>query len=692
MTKGKLSHFLNGANLGCLLLLLFACIPLKIPNLWLQGLPFNSIASHLLMAAVFPFLLVFHFNFIKSKALKALLLTGIAIKLFGLILLPSQGIKSNVFAIVENQKVKMQTYEGIWLKNTDYLIQHSLEKKQNFPADWINLFETKQRDAIGLQLLVSSYVEILDTVAIEFYGGSGLQKESKLTFSPSHSDVEIKLDVLHDNKLVQKNGQALIAPGLYFMSGVFNYLEQDWAFDFQVLEKNENTSLFDKAIFFQSTPTKNSLKSFACLSLIFTWLINVLIATIVFIWLYQIVQSFKLSFTDLGLAAFTFLFTLFFVKHLGNHLHILANLVVVYGIACLSLKSINLQFSIFNLITLILLVFTIKWLPQIAEFKFYSFGDDWLKYQVLARKIFIDGDWVNWGEQALVYQPLYRFFVGTFHSLFGQSSFMQQIFDVWCMLGIAFLLFRILRNTHLKLAFIAFLICLFIFLNPGYSRFIGSGLQEISAAFFMILTLTLVIEAQFAISKLSKYFFPGMAAVVAMLLRTDHLPVLLVFGLLLFHGDYRIKNIVSKRHALFYYFIVCASLGLLVYKVYNQQFTFLAREIEFFNTFPKIFILCSPKEEPFYLFKLVFALNLIGIVLYLINRKKMQSQRLDILTLGIAAAVVPYFIDVAGYIHRFGIHVLPLSILYLILCLGPAEKIIKSLTLNSSPTGDGMVA
>jgi len=685
MTKGKISHFLNGTNLGCLLLLLFACIPLKIPNLWLQGLPFKSIEAHLLMVVIFPFLLVFNFNFIKTKVFKSLLLCAIAIKLLGLIFLPSQGINSIVFAIVENQQIKMKTYEEIWLKNADYLIQHSLEKKQNFPADWLNLYQTNQRDSVGLQLLVSSYVEIVDSVEIIFYGGSGLQKESKLTFNPIDSDNKINLDVLSHNMLLQKNDPALIAPGLYFMSGVLNYMGQDWTFDFQVLEKNKNTSLFNQATFFQSKPAEITLNSFPFLNLFIAWLINVLISTIVLIWFFQIVQSFKLSFTDLGLAVFTLLFTLFFVKHLGNHLHILANLFIVYGLTCLCFKSINFRYAIFNLFAITLLVFSMKWLPQIAEFKFYSFGDDWLKYQVLARKIFIDGDWVNWGEQALVYQPLYRFLVGVFHLLFGQSSFAQQIFDVWCILGTAFLLFSILRNTHLKLAFIAFLICSFIFLNAGYSRFIGSGLQEISAAFFMILTLALVFEAQFAKSKLRKYFIPGLAAIVAILLRTDHLTVLLVFGLFLFHDDYRIKNIASKKQALFYYFIICAGLSLLLYKIYNQQFTFLAREIGFFNTFPKIFILFSPMQEPFYWFKLVFALNLIGIVLYLINREKMQSQCLDILTLSIVAAVVPYFIDVAGYIHRFGIHVLPLSILYLILFLNAYWQMIKMRSSNINP-------
>ena len=86
---------------------------------------------------------------------------------------------------------------------------------------------------------------------------------------------------------------------------------------------------------------------------------------------------------------------------------------------------------------------------------------------MFARKIFVEGEWLNAGEGVFIMNPLYRYFVGFYHWLFGQSAFAQHMADVWCILGAATLLTSLIVRFRLSasIAFIASTIYLIILHN-----------------------------------------------------------------------------------------------------------------------------------------------------------------------------------------------------------------------------------
>jgi hypothetical protein len=136
-----------------------------------------------------------------------------------------------------------------------------------------------------------------------------------------------------------------------------------------------------------------------------------------------------------------------------------------------------------------LIFFSSHWYSQIGQWSLWSQGDDWTTYQIFARKIVVDGEWLNAGEGIFIMQPLYRYFVGIYHWLFGQSAFVQRMADVWCILAATLLLSKFIVKLRV-MPITAFLVCLaYLMINfIGTFRYrIGEGLIENHAMIFMML-------------------------------------------------------------------------------------------------------------------------------------------------------------------------------------------------------------
>jgi hypothetical protein len=90
----------------------------------------------------------------------------------------------------------------------------------------------------------------------------------------------------------------------------------------------------------------------------------------------------------------------------------------------------------------LLFFFSNKWWSSLGQWKNWGAGDDWVTYQKLAREVVVNGEWLNAGETVFTMQPLYRYIIGIYHWLFGQSAFVQNMSDVWCVLGATVLIAR----------------------------------------------------------------------------------------------------------------------------------------------------------------------------------------------------------------------------------------------------------
>lgn len=135
------------------------------------------------------------------------------------------------------------------------------------------------------------------------------------------------------------------------------------------------------------------------------------------------------------------------------------------------------------------------WHGQAGRFFPYDDLSDSLTYQVFAREIFVEGDWLHaMGEPVIFYQPGYRYVAGMLHTIFGQSFLAQNILELWSMPLTCFALAVIGRwagvgRAASAIAGFAYLTLLF---GPHYMVHVGLGMQELTANIFFFGTIILI--------------------------------------------------------------------------------------------------------------------------------------------------------------------------------------------------------
>jgi len=130
-------------------------------------------------------------------------------------------------------------------------------------------------------------------------------------------------------------------------------------------------------------------------------------------------------------------------------------------------------------------VFVVNHLWQVGRFTLYPLGDDWLNYQVLAHRIFMQGYWLEGGERAFFHQPLYRWVLGILHVLFGDSSIGEVYWDaVGLLIGALFCGFLVKRLAGFRWGMAATVTVLAtVTIGPNWYM-VGRGLTEITALTF----------------------------------------------------------------------------------------------------------------------------------------------------------------------------------------------------------------
>ena len=126
--------------------------------------------------------------------------------------------------------------------------------------------------------------------------------------------------------------------------------------------------------------------------------------------------------------------------------------------------------------------FAARALPEFGRFTSYT-HDDWLAYQVAAYRIYMGGYWLEGGNLAFDYQPLYRWICGAVHVVFGDSSAGEILLDASSLLAGALLTFSIVKMAAgFRWAIAASAAVLMTFEVGTTWYFVGRGLSEISAA------------------------------------------------------------------------------------------------------------------------------------------------------------------------------------------------------------------
>jgi hypothetical protein len=133
-------------------------------------------------------------------------------------------------------------------------------------------------------------------------------------------------------------------------------------------------------------------------------------------------------------------------------------------------------------------------LSHIGRFDLYSPGDDFTMFQRFAHRIYMQGYWLEGGQETFWFQPLYRWIVGALHLVFGDSSVGERYLDAVALAAGAQFAFVVASRVvsfewgtaaaALTLATVA--------LSPAW-WVIGRGLSEIASAGFAYAAALLLI-------------------------------------------------------------------------------------------------------------------------------------------------------------------------------------------------------
>ena len=134
---------------------------------------------------------------------------------------------------------------------------------------------------------------------------------------------------------------------------------------------------------------------------------------------------------------------------------------------------------------------------QIAEWTGYGVGNDNMKFQRYAYRVFMQGFWLEGGQVAFWNQPLYRWIAGALHMIFGDSSVGEAYWDAGGISIIALFAYQLVKRlAGFRWGMVAAIVSLAMFLLGPTLEFVGFGLSEISSAALIYLAAFFAMRAR----------------------------------------------------------------------------------------------------------------------------------------------------------------------------------------------------
>ena len=290
---------------------------------------------------------------------------------------------------------------------------------------------------------------------------------------------------------------------------------------------------------------------------------------------------------------------------------------------------------------------------------------------------------MNAGEGVFTMQPLYRYFVGIYHGLFGQSAFVQRMADVVCIFGGAILIARLVVRFRLSclIAFIASLAYLMANLIGTFRYRIGEGLVENHAMIFMLLAAWYLNRSREG----GGYYRITMATLCGILgywMRQDHLGAIAGLAFLALEPVDRLTggwNGYWERFKLHWRRIVLYwGGGILSVLLISYRNWFLGGEFfpasvshpNFVGSYErwKLYLILTGNEWPTFpsISGILVSLGVLVALFALVWRPKALANfplSLGVIFVGLLSPYI--FLWTGGYAPRFSIHILPLAILSL---------------------------
>jgi hypothetical protein len=688
------------STLSFLILIGILILPSHVES-WFNGLPWSNKPELIIIVIIIPFLVLLGRSFLSYNwgaiGLGALL----ALKMGLAIYAPPSGWGLSVYATPEDMAKDQweRTYESIWKGDFSDILERPLKTKRDFPIEWLNRYNSQSKRQVGLWVKVNGFASIPlgARLAIITKGATmGQWEVFEDVKSPRKMSLVGSLDQVDFSDIsVWPEGRVKIQ-GQVFYSG------EDWSLDPILLYPDGRTEpATKKGVLWQTSNGLEPLtKSHS---------------------LYKIMAQI----VDFGLLGFFGFWGFWLIRHLWQEKFITSFLVCLIlgsialpwlgkGVALIQIIFIGWSFlhkdlwekwkenpGLLNLIIIgpfILSFFARRWWPEIGQMTFFSIGDDWTDYQNLARDIVVKGDFWQTSYPIFVHQPLYRYFVGFLHLLFGQSVVAQQFLDVWSVLGASCILVSLAVKFGLTLPFASGTSFLYLIPTFGgdFRHSIGRGLQEPVAMLFMMLALWAA--AQYNEGRVRQALLAGLFAAIGFWLRMDHFGVLAGTAFLVFDFTSEstkknwisfIKEILSYKLWLFLFFsILLLAFFMIPFRNWifsghfaintpsNINFLLSHSWLTGFNSF-RLLLLASEGPAAWTSFILIPG-TVIGLLALIWRGGPLVDYPLSlgILLIGLLA---PYLlVKVNAYTPRFSIHLLPIATLSLVVFTYNSWRYLKS--------------
>ena len=681
---------------------------------WFDGLPWTGEAETVVLSVIIPFLLILGWRFLSLRLPIAILGALLVLKLILFLASPSGGWLVKVMTPNGNPGQSsvganwVKTYATSWNKNASGILQKPWTEKLDFPLDWtLGSHQCKACfDALSLIMKVDGALVLPEGNRFAIIA-RGVEEG---TLSAVNKDGE-SFDLLPAKSFEEAGHQKHQIPkgGEWKISGKLKYAGNDWSFvPLMINPDGEINSDLDRGTLWQNKEvlagSLDYIGLFKILSVFLdggiilfllawaTWIAKLLVEKEILNWPFAI---FGLMLTCLPIATAHLFGKLWKVLHLSDPTNIahLGIVVVVAGTSFLTWAWWKKDFRNFHTDRIaqsvflffgpgILLLFSKKWWPSLGQWKNWGTGDDWSTYQLYARMIVVDGEWLQGGENTFTMQPLYRYFIGIYHWLFGQSDFVQNMADVWCILGATVLLASLAIKLRLSAltAFTASLIYLMPTFLGGFRYQIGRGLIEHHAMIFMVLAGWLLYGARD--QNFLRIIGAGICGAIGYWLRQDHLIVITMLVFFIIeptHGTTRevwrayweqIWNYWKRGFA----YVGIVTFGVFLLCLHNWWFggvfgptkvnhpNFTGQDLIHFYQRIKIMVTAVDHGNPSLATFILLPGTLLGLLALLWRPKFLQNYPIAI-GLAFIGLFLPYwFVANWGYAPRYSIHLLPLAI------------------------------
>ncbi len=553
------------------LILLLSLITFLIPgtsSYFLNGLPVTGKLENILIIFI-PLILINCFYIFKKKLFIFILIILCSLKIIALSG-PKIGIKHIQFEHQDNAKI-IKTYDSFWNNEISSIQKFNWPNKKYFSIDWLmgrvsdtnlkNLNFNNKKEFDKLELFIKSNFYIVSNGS--HYRLKNFQK-NKLDF------FEIK-NVKKNIYLSGKNS-FLLEKGLFLEKGIYEIIikhnySDDWSLQFEnsikLINTNYYLSSFLNSSIFKNIETNESFSKINLfkmlgntIDIVFLILISLLLLEyLFFLKKKKYLSNFIIFFILLGFLIYISKYILantgflrFFdtialsISYLLFFIYLIWNKILNYNHSKYNYEYFKNFFSL----TLIIF-FLIKFSGYISVIDFYlEKGDDWFTFQHFSREIVVDR---LFPHSDSIYRPGLKYLFALQHIVFGKSSFIGKMLEIWIFLISLLLTYKIIfiytKNNFMSISGI-FIISI-IFIGENFINYLGKGLSSYYAYVFVLYLIYFFTSKDISIKSIWK-IFPFVLAITW--LREEQ--TILVASLIMFMPEMT-KNFYNQK---FYKFIL----------------------------------------------------------------------------------------------------------------------------------------